>query len=188
MSLHLCSTFFLTPFPCSSLGSLPWDTVFHKLPQWRPFPWAAVLEKLLQHESFVRKGLLQHEFPVQVTGLARKPALVWAPLHRQTLLRACSCMGCPWDAASFGACGHLLQRGSPLATRSPPVSPWSSLWAAGESLLQFMEHLFLLFCCVEGHFSNSFSAAAQCFSPFLNILSQRWHTCGWWAQLWALVG
>ena len=33
-------------FPCSSVGSLPQETVLHKLLQCESFPWAAVLQEL----------------------------------------------------------------------------------------------------------------------------------------------
>ena len=51
----LCCSFLLMPFLCSSVGSLPQDTVLHEL---------------LQHQS-----LPQGAVP------ARKPAPAWAPFH-----------------------------------------------------------------------------------------------------------
>ena len=50
--LRLCLSFLLTLFPCSSVGSLPWDTVLHELLQCGSFPWAAVLQELLQHRYY----------------------------------------------------------------------------------------------------------------------------------------
>jgi len=41
----------LTLFPCSSVRSLPWETVLHKLLQSESFPWAAALHELPQHGS-----------------------------------------------------------------------------------------------------------------------------------------
>jgi len=43
----------LTLFPCSSVGSLPWETVLHELLQHRSFQWAAVLHELLQRGSLL---------------------------------------------------------------------------------------------------------------------------------------
>ena len=37
--------------------------------------------------------------------------------------------------------GYLLHRGPPWAAGGQPASPWSSPWAAGESLLRCLEHL-----------------------------------------------
>jgi len=39
----------LTLFPCSSMGSLPGQTVLHEFLQHGSFPWATVLHKLFQH-------------------------------------------------------------------------------------------------------------------------------------------
>ena len=41
----------LTLFPCSSMESLPQETVLHKLLQRESFPRATVLHKLFQHGS-----------------------------------------------------------------------------------------------------------------------------------------
>jgi len=49
----------------------------------------------------------------------------------------CSGMG-----SSLGCAGRdLLHRGLPWAAGAQPASPWSSPEAAGESLLQCLEHL-----------------------------------------------
>lgn len=45
----------LTLFPCSSMRSLPWETVFYKLLQHESLPQAAILRKLLQH-GFLSSG------------------------------------------------------------------------------------------------------------------------------------
>jgi len=55
--------------PCSSMGSLLWDTALHGLLQHGSFPCSAVLHKLPQHGSFpgaqsFRNKLLQHGSPV----------------------------------------------------------------------------------------------------------------------------
>ena len=66
-------------------------------------------------QSF-RNGLLQHRSPT-VTGPARKPAPVWAPLHGpQFLPGARSSVGSPRAATSFGA--------------YPPALAWGPPWAA----------------------------------------------------------
>jgi len=66
----------LTLCPCSSVGSLTWETVLHKVLQHESFPWAAALHKLPQHRSFhgvqsFRNRLLQHGSP---TGSQALPA------------------------------------------------------------------------------------------------------------------
>jgi len=58
----------LTLFPCSSVRSLSWETVLHKLLQHEFFPWAAALHELLQCASFPQDVVL-HKLPV--LGLAR---------------------------------------------------------------------------------------------------------------------
>jgi len=59
----------------------------------------------------------------------------------------------------LAADGYLLHHGSPWAAGGQPASPWSAPWAAGESLLQRLEHLlpFLLHWCLLGCFSHMFS-------------------------------
>ncbi|KAK4830730.1 hypothetical protein QYF61_013180 [Mycteria americana] len=76
IQLYLCRSFLLTLFPCSSMGSSPWETVLHELLQHESFPQAAALHKLLQHRSFpqgavLRNELLQCGSPHGVTGPAR---------------------------------------------------------------------------------------------------------------------
>jgi len=75
----------LTLFPCSSMGSLPGETVLHKLLQRESFPHAAVLHRLSQHVSLPQGAALQEQaapvwVPHGVTSPASKPAQVWAPL------------------------------------------------------------------------------------------------------------
>jgi len=74
----------LTLLPCSSMGSLPQETVLHDLLQHGYFPQAAVLHKLLQHGSFPQGAVLQEQaaavwVPHVVTSPASKPAPEWAP-------------------------------------------------------------------------------------------------------------
>lgn len=55
-------------FTCPSMGSLPQDTVLHKLLQCESFPWIAFLHKLLQCGS-----------PPQSSVLQEQTVLVWTP-------------------------------------------------------------------------------------------------------------
>jgi len=48
----------LTSFPCSSVGSLPWETVPHEVLQCEYFPWATVLHELLQCGSSTESQVL----------------------------------------------------------------------------------------------------------------------------------
>jgi len=93
----LCCSFFLTRCPCSSVGSLPRDTVLHEL---------------LHHGSLPRDAVLQEQaapawVPHGVTSPASKPAPAWASLFRgpQVLPGASSSVGCPW--------GHSFLQASP---------------------------------------------------------------------------
>jgi len=91
--------------------------------------------------------------------------------------------------------GCLLQRGPPWAAGGQPTSPWSTPWAAGEFLLQHLEHLFPFLphepWCLQGCFSKIFfhSSLSQLlssvFHPFFNTLSQRIHQHLCRVQLWA---
>jgi len=114
-------------FPYSCMGSHLWEIVLHEH---------------LQHESFPWDGVLQEQtalvwVPHGVICPARKP-----PLHGpQFLPGACSSMGSPLAAASFKAHPPAPAWGPPRTARGQPASPWSSLWAARESLLRCLEHL-----------------------------------------------
>jgi len=135
----------LTLYPCSSLGSLPQDTVLHKLLQFGSFPWGVDLLRLLQCESpegsqLLPENLLQwglHSLH-RATDPARSLLQHGLPKGSQPpsdihLLRRGSP---PWAAG-----GDLLHRGPPRAAGAQPTSPQSSSWAAGEALLQHLEHL-----------------------------------------------
>jgi len=166
---------------CSSMGSLPQETVFHELLQCESFPQAAALHELLQRGSFPRGADLQEQaapvwVPHGVTSPASKPAPTWAPLSTgpQVLAEACSSTGSP-QGHSFlqastcssvgslprGAGGYLLHHGPPSAAGGHPASPWSSPCTVGESLLQHLEHLLplLLHCpwCLQSCFSHTVS-------------------------------
>ncbi|KAK4829526.1 hypothetical protein QYF61_005165 [Mycteria americana] len=110
----------LTLFPCSSVGSLPWQTVLYKLLHHKSFPWAAVLHKLLQRGSLPRGAVLQEQtapawVPRGVTSPASKTAPVWAPL-------------------STGPARNLLQHR--LSTGSQPPSGIHLLWCGALHGLQ----------------------------------------------------
>jgi len=93
LSLPLCRAFLLrggllTPFPCSSVRSLSWETVLHKLLQRESFPQAAALHELPQHGSFPWDAVLQAQaapawVPHGVTSRASKPAPAWATVSPQ---------------------------------------------------------------------------------------------------------
>ena len=94
--------------------------------------------------------------PRGVTSPASKPVLAGAPLSTgpQVLAGACSSVGSPWAHSLLQAStcsgvgsllwatgGYLLCCVPPWTAGGQPASSWSSLWAAGESLLQQLEHL-----------------------------------------------
>jgi len=135
----------LTLCPCSSVRSLSWETVLHKLLQCESFPRAAALHELPRHGSFPWSAVLQEQaapawVPHGITSPASKPALAWAPLSMgpQVLAGACSSAGSRWGHSflqvstcsgvrSFPrtAGGYLLHRGPPWAAGGQPASPWS---------------------------------------------------------------
>jgi len=110
----------LTLFPCSSMGSLPQETVLHKLLQRESFPPTAALPELPQRGSLPWSAVLQEQAapawaPLGVTNPASKPAPLWAPLSTgpQVLAGACSSAGSPW--------GHsFLQASICFSLRSLP--------------------------------------------------------------------
>jgi len=153
---------FLTLFPCSSVRSLSWETVLHKLLQCESCPQAAALHELPQRGSFPRGAVLQAQaaaawVPHRVTSPASKPAPAWAPLSTgpQVLPGACSSASSPRgnnllqaptcagvESISWATSGYLLHHGPPWTAGGQPASPWSSSRAAREdSLLQCLKHL-----------------------------------------------
>ena len=146
----------LTLFPCSSVGSLPQETVFHELLQRESFPWASVLHARPFHgvQSF-RDRLLQRGSPM---GSQVLPAnLLQCGLLSPWGHRSCQEPAPAWAShgvtASFGHI-HLLWRGvlhglqvdsapplTSMGAGAQPVPPWSAPRAAGESLLWHLEHL-----------------------------------------------
>jgi len=164
LSLCLCRSFLLTLFPCSCLGSLPWDTIFRELLQCGSFPRAAVLHKLLQHQSFPQGAVCQEWsapawVPCGVIGPARRPGPAWTLLCGATS-PATSLLQRRLSMGSQPASGiHLLWHGvcpglqveicstvdlHQLRGNSLLHHDLSALWAAGGPLLWCLEHLILL--------------------------------------------
>jgi len=121
----LCCSFLLTLCHCSSVRSLPWETVLDELLQHESFHWAAVLHELHQCRSLPRGAVLQAQpapawVPHGVTCPAFESVPVWGPLSTspQVLAGACSSTGFPlghsllW-ASTCSAWGpfHRLQVG-----------------------------------------------------------------------------
>jgi len=159
--LYFCDSFFLTLFPCSSVGCLLQETVQQELLQSESLLRATDLNELFQHGSFPWGAVLQEQaapawVPCGVTSPASKPAPVWASvsllghrswqepapareLHDVTASfehPAASAWGASWAEG-----GYLLHCGPPWAAGTQPASPQSAPRAAGESLLQHLKHL-----------------------------------------------
>jgi len=131
----------LTLFPCSSMGSRPWETVLHELLQRESFPRAAVLHRLLQRgsptgsqalpEILLWRGLLspwvrrswQEPAPVRVphrvtASFGHPPALVWGPPRAAgRYLLPCGSTGCRGTACLTMGC-----RGVSAPVPPPPPS------------------------------------------------------------------
>jgi len=102
---HLCCCFLLILFPCSSMGSHPWEIVLRKLLQCVSCLQAAVLHELLHHVSFLWGTVLQEQTdPVWVPHGVTSPASKHAPA---------------WAALSTGPARTLLQRGLSMGSRPP---------------------------------------------------------------------
>jgi len=105
----------LTLCPCSSVRSLSWETVLHKLLQYESFPWAAALHKLPQRGSLPRGAVLQEQAaPVSPWGY--KPC-------QQT----CSGVGSSLHG-SAGLDRSLLQCGAPHRVTNPFRHPPAPVW------------------------------------------------------------
>jgi len=98
----------LTLFLCSSVRSLSWETVLHKILQHECFPRAAALHELPSVGPFPRGAVLQEQaapawVPHGVTIPASKPTPSWTSLSSglQVLAGACSSAGSPQVTASF---------------------------------------------------------------------------------------
>jgi len=198
--LLLCCSFLLILFPCSSVGSLSWETILCKILQCESIPRAAALHELLQHGSLPQGAILQEQVapawvPHRVTSPARKHALVWAPLSMgpQVLAGACSSVGSPQGHTPFR---HPLALGKDLHGLQVEICSTTDLrglqrcslphqgllhglqgnlssgtWSTPSS--SFCTHLGV-FRAVSLTYSHSLlTSVAQHFYPFINILSQR---------------
>jgi len=130
---------------CSNVGPSHRLQLFTNCPNVGPFPRDAVLQEQAAPVSV----------PHGVTSPARKPALAWAPLTGlQALPGGCSSASSPWGhsllqaspcsgvgSLPWAAGGDLLHCGPPWTAGAQPASPWSSLQAAGESLLRCLEYI-----------------------------------------------
>lgn len=140
--LNLCSSFLLTCFSCSGIGSLP-----QKSPSWasptsvQPQFFKNYLTWVLSVESSPSGRLLQYVFPFVVTSPARNPASSWGLLHGlQFQPGPCSSLGFPQATATFiyfsaYACAEAwcppqdavwmsaTYHGLPWAAWGQPVSP-----------------------------------------------------------------
>jgi len=132
----------LTLFLCSSVRSLPRETVLHNLLQRESFPQAAALHKLPQHGFFPPGAVLQEQaapvwVPHEVTSPVSKPAPVWASLSMgpQVLAGACSSAGLPTGSQSPSVI-HLLRYGVP-STGYGCISapPWTCMGCRGATCL-----------------------------------------------------
>jgi len=128
-------------FPCSSMKSLSWERVLHKLLQRESFPLVAVLHKAAPwghkccSQTCSSMGSSLSTEPKVLPGACS--SMDFPQGHSLLQASTCSSMGSFMDLG-----GDLLHRGPPWAAGTPPVSPWSSLQAAGEkSLLRSLEHL-----------------------------------------------
>jgi len=130
----------LTLCPCSSMRSLSWETVLHKLLQCESFPRAAALNELPQSGSFPQGSVLQEQaapawVPHGVTSPASKPAPAWAPFSTgpQVLPGACSSAGLHMGSQLPSGI-HLLRRGVPsTGCRWRSAPPWTLMDCRGTS-------------------------------------------------------
>jgi len=147
----------LTLFPCSSVRSISWETVLHKLLQHESFTQAAVLHKLPQHGSPPWGADFQEQAapvctPHGVTSPVSKPAPVWAPFSTgpQVLAGACSSAGSHGVTASF--------RHPPVLAWGPfhrlQAPPWTSMGCRGTACLTMV---FIMSC--KGKLSAPMSRA-----------------------------
>ena len=103
---------------CSSVRSLSWKTVLHKLLQPEPFSRAAALRELTQRGSFPQATVLQeHAAPVwvphSVTNPASKSAPLWGPLS-------------PWVCRSLQEPAPAQAPHGVIASfRHPPALAWN---------------------------------------------------------------
>lgn len=97
----------------SSVGSLPWETVFHKFLQCESL-WAAVLSELFHCGPLPQGAVLQWGTPCGVTNPGSKSAPAWAPLSMAMLVLT-------------GACSSSVKGSLTLL-----LPEWDVLWDAGD--------------------------------------------------------
>ena len=133
-----------TLFPCSSVGSFPWETVLHELLQHEFFPRGAVLQEQAA-PGWVPHGVTSPASKLLQRGLlsprghrsCQEPAPAWASHRVTTSFGHPPALTCgPPQAAG----GSLLHHGPPWV-QGTAASPWAAPQAAGESLLWLLEHL-----------------------------------------------
>lgn len=138
-------------FPCSSLGSLPQQTVLHEILQSESFSQTAVLHKLIQCGILPARNLFQYRLPTGSQPLLwHPPALVWG-----------SSTGCRWISAALWPSTGI---------RGTGTSPWSFPRAAGESLLQHLEQLLAFLPwppCLHNGLSHIYSLLSSLLQLFL---------------------
>jgi len=161
---------------CSSVGSLPWETLLRELLQHGSFPQTAALHELLQHGSFPRVLSMgcspsgtgcSSVGPHRATGPASKPAP-----RGHSLLRASPCSGvgpspgCRWVSApawaSMGCrgtacltmgCSRGCRGTSALVPGAPPAPP-SALTVGSAGLL--LSHVPTPLSCCKCHYAGFF--------------------------------
>lgn len=160
----LCCSFLLMLFPYSRMGSLPWETILHKLLQHGSFPWGAVL--------------LEQTVPVWVPyechRSCQEPAPAWAlPWNRRFLqgtstysgmgpsmgcrVDLCSTMGCRGTACLTRVFTMGCRGISVLEPGAPPTPPSPLTLLSAELLLSYIH-------------SSLPAVVVQQFSPFLKYI------------------
>jgi len=112
ITLCLCRYFLrgglLTLYPCSSMGSHPWETVLHEVLQRGSFPQVAVLHKLPQRGSI----------PTGCSPSGTGCSSLGPPWGHKFCQQTCSSMGSSVHGATDPA-RSLLQHGAPHGLQPP---------------------------------------------------------------------
>jgi len=128
----------LTLFPCSSVGSLSWETDVHKILQRESFPRAAALHKLLwcgvPSMGCSPLGIgCSSVGPHGVRSHARKTCFSMGSrsMGPQVLAEACSRVGSPWGHSLLQAstCSSV---GSSLGCKWISAPPWTPMGCRGK--------------------------------------------------------
>lgn len=104
-----------------------------------------------------------------VTVPARKPARMWDCLHGLQFPSWYLSLLWPGLLPEL-QCECLLHCGLPWAVEPQPAPLWSSPQAAGQSLLQDLEHVLPLSWCLKGCFSHFLTPFSQLLLWFLLFL------------------